>query len=213
MGKLILTADGIDSQKIYDEIFKHINSNTRVAIITTAKPEKEKAKSAQKHKIIFEKMGAMVDFFDIEFQDVKLLLEYDIIYAEGGSPYRLMYWMRKTEFLLILKQFLETNKIYIGRSAGSMVVGNNFKLCDYLTPDMNVEELTDLCGLMLVDISICPHYTEFLDVYENCEDKLHKCEIDNNFEIYRLNNGEALVFENYKKNEYIKISDRITNFD
>lgn len=211
MGKVILTADGIDTQQIYDEIVKCVNPNTKVGIITTAKPEKENRKSPQNHKKLFENMGAKVDFFDFETQDTKLVHNFDIIFVEGGSPYRLMYWIRKTNFDIDLKKFLEGNGIYIGRSAGSMVVGNNFKLCDYLTPDMNVEKITDLNGLSYVDVSICPHYSDFLNVYENCEAKIQQCEKDNNMQIYRLNNGEALVFDDCKKKEYKKLSDEVKN--
>lgn len=197
MSKIILTSDGIDSKEVYDLFDGCVNCNSKVAIITTAKDEKEKAKGPIKSKKLFFAMGAkVVDFIDIEFDNPNNLLKYDLIYLDGGSPFRLMHWIRKTKSEIIFKQLIKNNKIVAGRSAGSMVLGNNFSICNYLTPEMNIQKMTDFTGMGLCDINICPHYNNFPSIYENCEEKLKKCEQDNNITITKLFDGQAIVIDN-----------------
>lgn len=55
MSKIILTSDGIDSKEVYNLFNSYVNCNSKVAIITTAKDEKEKANGPKKSKIQLSK--------------------------------------------------------------------------------------------------------------------------------------------------------------
>lgn len=210
MGMIILTSDGIDSKEIYDEFKKVISNRTKVAIITTAKDEKENAKGPKRSSKQFKNMGAeIVDFVDIEFQSPKLLLNYDLIYIEGGNPFRLMHWINKSGCKVVFEKFILENKVLSGRSAGAMVLGKNFSICQYLSPEMNEIGLTDFSGLGLCDINICPHYNAFPTIYERCEEKLIQCEKDNNIKTTKLFDGQALVINDHKINKFKKIEGKV----
>lgn len=196
MSKIILTSDGIDSKEVYDLFDSCISNNSKIAIITTAKDEKEKANGPIKSKRLFLEMGAgTVDYVDIEFDDPKVLLQYDLVYLDGGSPFRLMYWLRESKSEIVFKQLIKNNKTIAGRSAGSMVLGSNFAICNYLTPEMNTQNMTDFTGMGLCDINLCPHYNNFPSIYVNCEEKLKKCEQDNKITITKLFDGQAILIE------------------
>ncbi len=194
MSKIILTSDGIDSKEIYDYFDNIVNKDVKIGIITTAKDEKENAKGPQRHKKLFIKMSAqIIDFIDLEVENPNIILNYDIIFLEGGNPFRLMYWIRKSKSEPIFKQFLANEGVLVGRSAGSLVLGQDFSICNYLSPEMNNFDMTDFSGLGLCDVNICPHYNVFPDVYEDCEKKLKKCEKEQNIKINKLYDGQAFI--------------------
>lgn len=198
MSKIVLTSDGIDSQEILNFFKQNVNSKTKVAIITTAKDEKENANGPQQHKKIFLNLGVVsVDFFDLECDSpVSKLLNFDIIFLEGGNPFRLMHWIRKSKSENVFRKLFSQNKIIAGRSAGSMMLGKDFSICNYLSPEMNTMNITNFAGLGLCNINICPHYNEFPKIYENCEEKLKICEKDRNIKITKLLDGQAIVISN-----------------
>ncbi len=194
MSKIILTSDGIDSKELYEYFNNIVDKNLRIGIITTAKDEKEKANGPQRHKKLFLNMSAQtVDFIDLEVENPKIMLNYDLLFIEGGNPVRLMYWIRESKSEPIFRQFLDNGGVLVGRSAGSMVLGKNFSICNYLTPEMNNVGITDFSGLGLCDLNICPHYNAFPNMYENCEQKLRKCENEQNIKITKLFDGQAFV--------------------
>ncbi len=197
MGKIILTSNGIDSNEIYNLFKSFIKDDFKIAIITTAKDEKENANGPQKAKRIFLKMGAKtIDFIDLEYDDPKLLFQYNLVYLDGGSPFRLMYWIRQSKSEGVFKKLLKENTFIAGRSAGSMVCGENFSICNYLTPEMNTLKITDFTGMGLCKINICPHCNNFPKMYENCENKLLECQSDNDIFITKLNDGQAILIDN-----------------
>lgn len=196
---LILTSDGIDSKEIEEQFKKIINTKTRIAIITTAKNEKEKSNGAQKiYKQFYEMNPKKIDFIDIEIQDVDLLMKYDLIHLVGGNPFRLMYWLNKTKSKHTFSELVKNNKTISGTSAGSMVLGKYIGICDYLSPEMNDVKLKDLSGLELTEINICPHYNNFPSMYQDCDSKVKRCETENNIVITKLCDGQALIIDNNK---------------
>lgn len=194
MGKVILTSNGIDSKELYDYFDSIVNKNVKIGIITTAKDEKENAKGPQRHKKIFQRMSAqIVDFIDLEVENPKIILNYNIIFLEGGNPFRLMYWIRERQSEPIFKQFLANGGVLVGRSAGSLVLGQNFSICNYLSPEMNNIDMTNFSGLGLSNINVCPHYNALPNIYENCEGKIEKCEKEQNIKIDKLYDGQAFI--------------------
>ena len=75
--KLLLTSNGFYTDEIKEAFLQLIDgelSNLDVAIITTASPQKEKNRFAQKAKADFEEMGfTNIDFIDVEFEHQKIL--------------------------------------------------------------------------------------------------------------------------------------------
>jgi dipeptidase E len=77
--------------------------------------------------------------------------ETDALLVWGGEPLYLCYWMRQSGLADILPSLLET--VYVGVSAGSMVVAPNFGVpYDGLNPPVGSEE-----GLGLVDFAMIGH--------------------------------------------------------
>ena len=127
MANLFLTSNGFYTKTIKDEfltILKKQRTNPKAVIITTASPLKEKNKFALKTKNDFLEMGInQVDFIDVEVEKGEKLEEYNIIYINGGNPFRLLYFMKKSGADSTLKSLSKQNAILIGASAGAVILG------------------------------------------------------------------------------------------
>jgi len=191
---IILTSNGLSNISLINETKKYLDNNYKKAvIITTASVEYK----AEDHNIpaITESLlalGLEVDCFDIEFEDVKLLNKYDLMLINGGNPFHLLNYIRLTNSANIIADFA-LNKVLIGISAGSIVLGQNLDLVLKFNPEMNnIPKLIDCTALNLTSINIAPHYTRYQDRYENLEKRIAKFEKENDIEYVRLNDGDAI---------------------
>ncbi|MCR2806637.1 Type 1 glutamine amidotransferase-like domain-containing protein [Paenibacillus soyae] len=162
MAKLLLTSNGFFTDTIkkgFLELIEGDIGRLRAAIITTASPKKESNRYAQKARMDFAEMGfRQVDFVDIEFQNPGVLERMDVVYINGGNPFQLLHYARKSGADAILTALAERNAVLVGVSAGSLLLGPHIRIVSRFTPEMNTPQLTDLSALHLTDHLIFPHY-------------------------------------------------------
>lgn len=194
--KLILTSDGLSSQPIIDKFADLFRAGfKKAAIVVTADPEyREKDWYAVKTKEVLDSIGFTSEFFDIEFSSPKQLHDYDIVYFIGGNPFYLLKQIRETHTDIVFKELVSKGKVISGASAGSIVMGTTIGLIYELDPDMNKStELTDFTGVGLTKINMCPHYSRFINHYDNLEERICKVEHECNISIVRLDDGQAII--------------------
>lgn len=141
-----------------------------------------------------KKIGLSVDYFDFDKQSPEELLQYDLTEMIGGNPYYLLNAIRVHGFEKALRSFAE-HKILIGWSAGALVIGPNLKLINIYAPEMNTLKLSDLTALSLTTIQMLPHYSKFLERYEEFEEKCLQYEKHNKCKVIRINDGEGIIIE------------------
>ncbi len=83
----------------------------------------------------------------------------DIIYCTGGNTYVLLEWMKKTHFKNMLDNFFARAGIYIGSSAGSIVMGPDIGFVGDID-DRSKSDLSDLTALAYVNYYILPHMNQ-----------------------------------------------------
>lgn len=196
---IILTSNGFSSQSIIQQYIDLYNRGfIKASIVVTADPEyREKDWHAIKAKEILEGIGFNVDFFDVEFSDPKALFKYDVIHFIGGNPFYLLNQIQITHADIVLKEALLSGKVISGASAGSIILGTNISLIQEFDPQMNNEvNITNLSGVGLTGINLCPHYSKFSSRYNNFEERICKVEKYNKIKITRINDGEAIVIDN-----------------
>ncbi|WP_088102950.1 Type 1 glutamine amidotransferase-like domain-containing protein [Halalkalibacter urbisdiaboli] len=185
MANIFLTSNGFYTDMIKNEFLTVLNKqlpNPKAAIITTASPQKENNRYAVKAKNDLFGMGVkQVEFLDIEFEEVKKLKQYNIIYINGGNPFSLLYHMKKSGADIILKALSKQNTIFIGVSAGAVILGPNIEVANHFTPLMNTTEVKDLTALNKTEKVIFPHYDRE-DIFKDnsgksIEDRLMEFEI------------------------------------
>ena len=81
-----------------------------------------------------------------------------MIYVCGGNTFYLLYKIQESGFDKIIKQFVESGKLYFGVSAGSYVVCPTIEMAYWKHPDRNDVGLEDLTGLSIVPFLITVHF-------------------------------------------------------
>lgn len=203
MENIIITSGGFNTINNYVsdeniELFKKISTGKKVLIIANAAPEGSGNYVARENvKENFLNAGAIqADIVDLNNDNINMMLEYDIIYVLGGNLTHLIELNKTTPFKELLIKFLEKG-IFIGESAGSMILADNVKYAYDIKkgtkPKYDVE-LDSYDGLGLIDIYIYPHFQK---TSEEMKIKTTNYELNNGIKITRLNDGEIITF-NYK---------------
>ena len=96
------------------------------------------------------------------------LKSVDAIYVSGGNTNHLLQESHKSNFSHIIRDFVDSGKIYISTSAGSIITGP--QLPPYLWGDeVGAPNLTDYTCWNLVNFTVIPHWGSdlFKDKYLN----------------------------------------------
>ncbi len=188
-----LLSNGITSEKLHIAIKEHING-TKAAVVVTADNEyKEKNYHVPRTVKELAALSLTADYFDFDTQNADELLKYDVFYIIGGNPYYLLNSIRKSKAEAILKH-IATEKVLIGISGGALVLTPSISIIDRYSPDMNIVGISDFSGVGVANVHILPHYSKFLNRYENLEKKCKRYEAENRCNVVRLNDGEGILF-------------------
>ncbi|MFA5827768.1 MAG: peptidase E [Candidatus Shapirobacteria bacterium] len=164
--KLLLTSAGLSNLSIVKAIERLLGKSAKgvkLAFIPTAANVEPGDKSWMIEDLNnFQKTGFEVDIVDISALPKEIWLprieKVDVLVFSGGNTFHLMYWLRKSGLNQLLPELLKS-KVYVGISAGSMVVSKSI----FLTSDKPIfgEDrlgVADDRGLGLVNFYVRPHY-------------------------------------------------------
>ncbi len=194
-GALLLTSTGLSADTVVQQL-KSLTLEKRepVAIITTAADGKELNKYSQLAHKQFADLGFKdIEFTDLETEPARDFSKYGIIYVCGGNTFKLLKFARETHFKDAIKNLLERDGIYIGVSAGSIILGPSIEIAGEVLDDKNDLSLKELVGLDLVDTTILPHYSSELEERTKVFEKKHGVVVE------RINNSQAVFIKNGQK--------------
>ncbi len=168
MTKLLLTSTGLANQNIKNQFLQIIDkpiSQVKIIFVPTASRSEEELKYVDESKKELLDLGIPENNIKtlnldkpVSFQDVE---GFDVIYVCGGNTFYLLKKVRETGFDKVIIEFAKTDKLYLGVSAGSILVNPDISTAGTgLEPDENDVGLTDLTGLNLTDVLVSPHYCE-----------------------------------------------------
>lgn len=167
MHKLLLTSAGFENPGIGDEFVKLIDNKvavTKVLFIPTASRTQEELYYVEKSKQELLSLGIKRENILIYNLDHELtedaVDEIGAIYICGGNPFYLLHKVRKSEFDNVLAQLIDKGIVYVGVSAGSMLMGPDINIPEHT--ERNDTGITDFRGLNYTENVIIPHYTEDL---------------------------------------------------
>jgi len=162
MKQLFLTSS---SEGVMDDIIKKLPKPPKelnLAFIDTAAEVEEGDHwwlRAEKEKLI--EVGFNVDEFSIKGMTKdeieNRLQNKQIIYFCGGNTFYLLDQVIKTGCDEIIKNKIENGVIYIGSSAGSMIVGKRIDLVSTIDDQSKAPDLKS-DGLGIVDLAVLPHW-------------------------------------------------------
>ncbi len=196
MENIILTSNGFinsspRSEEI-DKLFQKIANGKKIMILGNATLGGSNASQRTEVKKNFENVGAnQVDIVDINIENEKRILDYEVIYVMGGDPRYLLEMVSETNVKEILKKFLKSGGIYIGESAGSMILGKNLKwiweVKKGTKPKYDIE-LESYDGLGFTEYNIFPHWNA-------TKEEIKRKAIEHKEKITPLNDGEFIMTE------------------
>ena len=170
--RLLLTSTGLshpDTTQAFLELIARPPAETKVAFVPTAARSVEELHYVNESKKELLGLG-INNIFDVDLKNTPAdqVLSADILYVCGGNTFYLLNAVRQTGFDKTIKQFVDSDKLYLGVSAGTILVTPSIQIAAVEPFDPNDVGLTDLTGLNLVDFEISVHTPEIVSL-ENVE--------------------------------------------
>ena len=201
---IILTSFAADVMDRLIPYFPKAPKEMSVLFIPTgADPYKNKDwMYVDRNKLI--QLGFKVSDFDLvnkkESEVREALSKTDIVFVGGGNAYYLLENVRKSSFDKVVKELLAKDLIYIGSSAGSVILGPNIEPMKYLDDPSKAPNLSDYKGLNLINFIILPHYNQ--KKYDKAYNKLNE-KYKDLYKLKPLNDNQAIIITSGKNQKVI----------
>jgi len=188
MKKMFLASSFKDVAGLFKQ-FEEDVTGKRVTFIPTASAVEKVVFYVASGKKALEKMGLIVDELDVSTASIAdindKLANNDYIYISGGNTFYLLQELKRSGADKIIITQVNAGKLYIGESAGSMVVSPNLEYASAMDSTKKAPVLDSYEGLNLTDFYTVPHHTNapFKKAAEKIKDKyassLTLCPISN----------------------------------
>jgi len=137
----------------------------------------------------FKKQGMIIDELEISTatkEEIRSKLqENDYIYISGGNTFFLLQELRKSGADKIITEQINLGKMYIGESAGSVIISDNIEYVKEMDDFTVAQNLDSFLSLGLADFYPLPHYKSFPfeeavdNIIANYAKKIKLCPISN----------------------------------
>ncbi|WP_042348625.1 Type 1 glutamine amidotransferase-like domain-containing protein [Bacillus massiliigorillae] len=134
-----------------------------LTFIPTASIPEEVVHYVDTAKEEFKKLGVVLEELDVAVaspEEIKEKLERnDLIYVSGGNTFFLLQELRRSGTDKIIKEQVDSGKLYIGESAGAIVTSPNIEYIRFMDDKEKATQLKTFEGLNLVEFYPVPHYS------------------------------------------------------
>lgn len=166
MKRVFLCSSFADVAEILSKTASSPLRGNTVAFIPTASIHEEYTQYVEDGKDALRTLGLTIKEVEItqfdKNQITRILNDCDCIYVSGGNTFFLIQELRKTGTDKLIKEQVEMGKLYIGESAGTIILSPNIeyakKMDDYLTLTPNFNDFT---GLGIIDFYPVVHFNCF----------------------------------------------------
>lgn len=197
MKKMFLTSSFKDSFHYLKEFAKEDLDKKTVTFIYTASLVEEVTHYVDEAIAAFHQLEMVVELLDIATQTPleiqKIITKNEYIYVSGGNTFYLLEQLKMKSVDKILQVEINKGKLYIGESAGSIIMSPNISYIS-LADDKGVSpNFNDYSGLNELTSYPVPHYkSDFLgaemdEIIKTYQDKL---------ELIPLTDEQVLLCEN-----------------
>lgn len=159
--KMLLVSMFQNVAKILLTVEPDLKSKTITYIPTASKVEKM-GFFVKIGKWKLKRLGLIVDELEISTASfetiVNKLTKNDFIYVTGGNTFFLLQELRRTGADKVLVKEIKSGKLYIGESAGAIIVAPDIGYSTEMDHPEKASGLTDYSGLELIDFYVVPHY-------------------------------------------------------
>lgn len=144
------------------ELIKEKPENITVAFIPTAADVYEDKWFVDLDRNKLLEQGFKIKDINLTSKNSKELEEEmsdcSVIFVGGGNVFYLLQEVRKSGLDKVITNLLKKEIIYVGSSAGSLLVGPDIEVVSTLDDILKAPELKNYKGLNLVGFIVLPHY-------------------------------------------------------
>lgn len=162
MKNLFLASSFSDVYLDFKNSMKESLVGKTVTFIPTASKPEEITFYVDNDKLAFEKLGIKVEVLNIDQESYetieKTLNKNDYIFISGGNTFYLLQELKRSNADKIIAKLINQGKLYIGSSAGSIILGPELNYIESLDDRSKAPELMDTKGIGIINISILPHF-------------------------------------------------------
>ncbi len=135
--------------------------NKRITYIPTASIVENTDSFPEMEKQELKKLGLIVDELEISASSYETiqstLKKNDFIFISGGNTFFLLQELKRTGTDQLLKEEVNSGKLYIGESAGAIVASPDIGYSAEMDQPEKAPDLKENMGLGLVDFYTVPH--------------------------------------------------------
>ena len=189
MKKMFLTSSFVDVADLFVKFAEGKCAGNTVTFIPTASLVEDVTFYVDAGRKALEKRGLIVDELEISTATKEAigstLQKNDYIYVTGGNTFFLLQELKRTGADKIISEQVNSGKMYIGESAGSIVLSRDIEYVKDMDDVFAAPSIGTFSSLGLIDIYPAPHHTNipFKETVERIissyEGKIDLCPISN----------------------------------
>lgn len=206
MKKLFLASSFKDVASLLADFAQEDLKGKTVTFIPTASIPETVTFYVGAGKKALEKLGLTVDTLELTkatAEEISMKLsKNDYIYVTGGNTFFLLQELRKSGADKIISDQIHLGKLYIGESAGSIIMSPNIEYVTSMDNPKKAPELNTFSALNIVEFYPLPHHTNF--PFKKTVEKII-AKYETNLQLYPISNaqvilvnGETITVENKK---------------
>lgn len=165
MKKLFLSSSFKDVANLFPVFASTDLIGKTVTFIPTAALHEKMNFYVQSGKKALEKMGLIVDELEIstakQSEIIRKLQNNDFIYISGGNTFFLLQELQRVGADAIIIKQIKLGKIYIGESAGSIILSPNIEYVKDMDDYKMATDLNTFHALNVIDFYPLPHKNSF----------------------------------------------------
>ena len=197
MNKLFLASYFSGAASLFSDFAGKDCVGKRVAFIPTASLPEKVTFYVGADKKALQKLGMVVEDLEIssasKVEISKGISSADYVFVTGGNTFFLLQELRRKGADKMIMEHINNGKLYIGSSAGSMVLSRDVGYVRYMdSPEAAPELDGNYSALSAVDFCIVPHLTNF--PFKKAAEKIIK-EYSDTLDIKAISNNQAVTVD------------------
>lgn len=165
MKKLFLSSSFGDVVDIFKSYLTDDVKGKTVTFIPTASLVEEVTFYVDEARNAFREMEVVIDELDISTASEEVISgkikKNDFIYVSGGNTFFLLQELKRTGADKLIVEEINSGKLYVGESAGAIIVSSNIEYVEDMDDPKAATELMSYQSLGVIDFYPVPHYGEF----------------------------------------------------
>lgn len=199
MKRLFLSSSFADVVELFPDFVRERVQGKTVTFIPTASIPEEVKFYVEDDKEALQKSGMIIDELELTKSSYKEIFNKiernDYIYVSGGNTFFLLQELIKTGTDKLIIDQVNKGKIYIGASAGSIILSPNIEYVKDMDDCTKAPELNDFSALSIVDFYPLPHHNSepFIDAVEEIIKKY-----GSEIKLVPISNSQAILVDDGK---------------